>query len=307
VSILKTTTTIIALILFLLLATEVHSQNNLIDAVHLKNGIVLKGIILEQKINDHITFKTPDGTIFDINYSEIVNIERLDGDDTPINTNYQVSKNPKDTTSNIIYKGPKYFNIFIGFAFPTGDFASTTSSNGGGALTGFNFGFQYLHTGSNISPTAYFSVANNNIDKTALNASFSSLGINFNNLETGSYTSIWGLGGIKFLSDLSPTSKGYFNFLLGFFYGDMPDIKGDILSSGNTFHYTEESNYALAFAYGINFGFIFNRFNAGLSFLGADPEYEVTETIKNNNAQVTASTKQKIPSRIFSFNFGYMF
>ena len=59
----------------ILLTTIVFSQENK-DVVYLKNGSVVKGLIIEQVPNEHIKIMTNDGNIFVFKYSEIEKITK---------------------------------------------------------------------------------------------------------------------------------------------------------------------------------------------------------------------------------------
>lgn len=61
---------ITTLALFLFSSLSLLGQQQ-IDAVYLKNGSVLKGAIIENKINEHIKLKTADGSVFLYRYDEI--------------------------------------------------------------------------------------------------------------------------------------------------------------------------------------------------------------------------------------------
>ena len=51
-------------------------QNNLIDIVYLKNGSVLRGVIIEQVPNELIKLQTADGNVFVYQISEIDKITK---------------------------------------------------------------------------------------------------------------------------------------------------------------------------------------------------------------------------------------
>lgn len=63
----------IILILPILLLAQ---SNNLEEVVYLKNGSIIRGIIIEQVPNQNIKIKTKDGNIYTYNYSEVTKITK---------------------------------------------------------------------------------------------------------------------------------------------------------------------------------------------------------------------------------------
>ena len=65
-------------VLLTLLALLISSITNAqqIDCVHLKNGSILKGIIIEQIIGESIKVQTDDGSIFVYKMSEVLKISK---------------------------------------------------------------------------------------------------------------------------------------------------------------------------------------------------------------------------------------
>ena len=65
------------LISLLLISVVIYAQkNNLVDVVYLKNGSILRGIIIEQVPNESIKLQTADGNIFVYQTSEIEKITK---------------------------------------------------------------------------------------------------------------------------------------------------------------------------------------------------------------------------------------
>lgn len=67
----KTMKKIFISILLISLSLSTFSQSNYRDIVHLKNGSVIKGIIIEQVPNKQIKIETADGSVFVYNMNEI--------------------------------------------------------------------------------------------------------------------------------------------------------------------------------------------------------------------------------------------
>lgn len=71
-----------------------YSQNNMVDAVHLKNGSIIKGVIIEQIPGKQVTIKTADGSTFVCLMEEISKITKEEESTKPIfkssNKNYNI-------------------------------------------------------------------------------------------------------------------------------------------------------------------------------------------------------------------------
>jgi len=61
----------LALIVFALLTTVAYSQSNYQDVVYLKNGSIIRGVIIEQVPNKSIKIETADGSVFVYQMEEI--------------------------------------------------------------------------------------------------------------------------------------------------------------------------------------------------------------------------------------------
>ncbi len=57
-------------------ATQVSAQNSLIDVVYLKNGSIIKGVVVEQIIGQSIKIETKDGSLFVFKTEEVAKITR---------------------------------------------------------------------------------------------------------------------------------------------------------------------------------------------------------------------------------------
>lgn len=93
------------LISFLAFAFIIVFANNLIaqttnkDVVYLKNGSIIKGIIIEQNINVNLKLKTSDGSLFVFDMKDIEKI-----------TKERVGENKKDIASESNINDPNYIN-----------------------------------------------------------------------------------------------------------------------------------------------------------------------------------------------------
>ncbi|MFT4169260.1 MAG: hypothetical protein QM653_09100 [Dysgonomonas sp.] len=89
----------------MLLATGLYAQSNYIETVYLKNGGIIRGIIIEQIPGDNIKIRTKDGNVFVYNYEEIS----------------KITKDIRSLTSrDNNYSGYKGF-IDFGYSIPVGD------------------------------------------------------------------------------------------------------------------------------------------------------------------------------------------
>ena len=66
----------ISFILLIFVTTISFSQNNLDEVVYLKNGSVIRGLIIEQIPNQTLKIQTKDGSVFVYNFSEVQKITK---------------------------------------------------------------------------------------------------------------------------------------------------------------------------------------------------------------------------------------
>lgn len=145
---------ILLALVFLLAATQgVFSQSEMQEVVYLKNGSIIKGIIVEQVPNKSLKIQTPDGSLFFCDLNEVEKITK----EVPVRTSYRRTASSDNQSMDnseptIKANGYKAF-IDFGYTVGTGDHAIgraelTTSHGyqfnpylfiGGGA------GFQYYH------------------------------------------------------------------------------------------------------------------------------------------------------------------
>lgn len=119
---------------FVLLVTVFVSaqQNNLIDVVYLKNGSILKGVIIEQVPNELIKLQTADGNVFVYQTSEIERISK----ETPTNQSGS-TLTFGDITSN---QRRGYIGLSVGPSFAVGDLSDLPV---GLALNLVDFGYLF--------------------------------------------------------------------------------------------------------------------------------------------------------------------
>jgi len=107
----KKIVTFLVFSIFFLVCANVSAQTygNYRDAVYLKNGSVIKGIIIENIPNVSIKLQTADGSIFIYKYEEI---EKFAKEDVPVVVNTAKDKNPglAFMFSFLLPGGGQYYN-----------------------------------------------------------------------------------------------------------------------------------------------------------------------------------------------------
>ena len=107
---------IITLTLFLLISTFAIAQNNYQDVVYLKNGSIIRGVIIEQVPNESIKIQTSDRSIFVFQMDEV---QKMTKEENPVVKNEKISA----PTSEGEGLKPGYRGIMeMGYQFGTGDF-----------------------------------------------------------------------------------------------------------------------------------------------------------------------------------------
>ncbi len=139
----------LTLILFALITTVSFAQKNYEDVVYLKNGSVIRGVIIEQVPGKSIKIETANRNIFVYQLDEIEKIAKE-----------EISKKQK-----VKYTGERrgFIGLSLGANIPIGKFADV---NDGAAKTGFQINlinFGYLFT-DNIGITATWFGASNPIE-----------------------------------------------------------------------------------------------------------------------------------------------
>src|SRR5690554_4991522 len=98
----------------LLLSVVIYAQqNNLIDVVYLKNGSILRGIIIEQVPNESIKLQTADGNIYVYQTNEIEKITK--------ETIVKQSRKQFVYGDNYIQQRRGYIGLSLGPSFAVGD------------------------------------------------------------------------------------------------------------------------------------------------------------------------------------------
>ena len=179
---------------------------------------------------------------------------------------------PAETEPFPVEKGQTYrgfkISLFGGVAFPQGDFGSTSGEEAGFANTGFCIATEAQQTlSSNLIWPSTLLVAFNSFDESSLQKQIEDYG---GSISTGNYYTTWIMTGIGYETSINPATKIYFEGQIGLLLSSFPDI---------TFFYetisiTQTTKMATAFAYGFGGGIAFNKFNIGMRYYTAKPEYE---------------------------------
>lgn len=94
-------------IIMLVLTSIIWAQGNLVDVVYLKNGSIIRGTIVEQKIGESLTIETMDGSRFVYAIDQVSRITR----EQPKETKPEAKKNDVESASRIKYS---YYSLNIG-------------------------------------------------------------------------------------------------------------------------------------------------------------------------------------------------
>lgn len=201
-------------------------------------------------------------------------------------------------TPNLVSSG---FQLFGGLGVPLGEFAE---SDNGAANTGFALGAQYtislgdageFFRNSGIALGATYT--NNGTDFGML----SGLGLDF---ETGSYSNIWALGGLKTTFPVSETVSIDLAVLLGAVFSSSPEVTAS--GSGATISISSASATAFAFAIGGDI-VLSKHFTFGLRYYSANPEYSITFEGTGPGGTVSETGNVEQSTSILAVCVGYLF
>lgn len=183
----------LTLLLFSLITAMSFGQSNYQDVVYLKNGSIIRGVIIEQIPNKSIKIETADRNVF---VYQIDEIEKLTKENTV--------QNKIVNTSN---KRKGFIGLSIGASMPVGDFADKSN---GGAKTGvqlnlINFGYLFS---DNFGITATWFGAANAID--------------FDNVDPWSYGGL--MTGPLLTFPISEKADWDFKPMIGYSVTTLPDL-----------------------------------------------------------------------------------
>lgn len=259
--------TIIFTLLLVLPVLVLIAQSNR-DVVYLKNGSVIKGIIIEQTPNKSLKIQTSDGSIFVYDFTDIEKIIK-ESASSQIKTIQETSTVP---TEQIPTKGT--FGIIGGMAMPLGDFSATSGNDAGFAKSGFTFGAEYSHPiGNSGFWLTTITYSNNSIDEQEMRryVGFPSTV----SLDIGTYSSICPVTGLGILAPISPDVSIYAIGQIGALFGTTPEVTA---KSGSV-SVSVTSASGSSFTYSLGAGIKTSK-NIGIScrYFSGKPKYKITSS-----------------------------
>ncbi len=133
---------LIFILAFLQLVFFAYAQQNNQDVVYLKNGSIIRGIIIEQVPNKSLKIQTADGSVFVYNIEEVEKMTKEVSTTTPTETNKSFAKTSGYVgiveASHLVYVGEYSTGSLSGFRFVNA--LQTSSAVSLGIGTGLNFG-----------------------------------------------------------------------------------------------------------------------------------------------------------------------
>lgn len=257
----------LTLILCFTIATIAFAQSNYQDVVYLKNGSIIRGIIIEQVPNKSIKIETADKNIFVYQIEEVEKITK----EIP-------AKKKANQTNTENRKG--FTAINIGTSIPTGNFGSKdfyTNTSGYasiGLISDFSFGYE-VHP--NFGITALLRSQVNGLDAGAYAQDLAnylgagSTGSTSVTVETSSYSLGGIMAGVYGSFPISEKLSFEPRLLLGFSTPILPSMTTETYGSGTKFRtYIKEQAVSFAFSYIIGSGVKLNLSKKISLLLNAD-------------------------------------
>ena len=225
--------------LFILAAVILLSVTALVaqtkDIVYLKNGSVIKGMILEMIPEKTIKIQTADGNIFVYNMSEVEKVgkeaaaapapttETKPPAERPGNEgqrSYESQRGMQGQNSTNEGAGAK-FSIYGGISLPMGDFAKKWGEGDdkglGAAKTGWSAGMQFVSSGA----VGIILDGNYSQNKLDLPTSYTTMAGKY---EWTGWSSILALAGLKLGTDNATGSNFFISPLVGALFGTSPKV-----------------------------------------------------------------------------------
>lgn len=192
--------------------------------------------------------------------------------------------------------------VFGGLAIPTGDFASTSSVEAGGAKTGFVVGGELgLNLVAGLAWWNTVGVSFNSLNEELVE---DLAGVTSVSGDIGSWTTIWPMTGLRYTTWVAPGFSIYVTGQAGLLLGSTPEVS----ASSGLFSYTSKSFSSSAFAYGFGAGvMVADRFTAGVRYMTGQPEYDIEVRVTAPGYTSTTTGKVDQPTSIFQLTVGVMF
>jgi hypothetical protein len=243
----------IALCMFMLLPLNAFSQTVSRDVIYLKNGSIIRGVILEIVPGQTIKIQTADSSVFIYPLADIIKTEKVT---IQAPTPAVIADTNKNADKGVV---KKMFSIYGGVAVPAGDFAKESN---GGAQTGFSIGAQYAWYPDEIGWLVDASYTKNACKISSAAGA-----------DIGNWQSFLILIGLKVGTTNQSKMNVYFSPQLGILFGTSPEIS---YNDGST-SIKMSSGSCTSFAYGAAVEFNFNnRILLGAKYIASYAKYNIT-------------------------------
>jgi hypothetical protein len=293
-----------AVLIFLLLLTRtVYAQTSYRDVVYLKNGSIIRGIIMEQVPGKSIKIETGDKSLFVFQMEEIEQMVKEQINEEPAKGNQQATGEKKG-----------YLAVLAGPSTPINDLASKDPENKGagfaksGAIFDLSFSYRFgknFGMATSIRGQSYLVDAQAMADELVKSAPSGSL--------VSVESKAWSIGGFLLGGYGSFPISGRFSFdtklMLGFLSATSPELTIKISGPFGSGTGTQKSASSATFAYMAGAGI---RYDAGksvcllanLDYLGAKPEFTNVESTFSNAPPQKNTFSQQIGAINVGFGIG---
>jgi hypothetical protein len=226
------------------------------DVLHLKDGSLVRGTIVEMTPDSTVRIRMSDGSVRTYSMAVVENITLEPG--LP-GTNATQPGDIDTAAFSVVYYGA--------ISIPTEDFGATSGSEAGSAETGFGLGADVRYA---FSPSYGWmgSLA------FAFNGMVQNAPVRSDEIRTStdSWIFLYFLNGLTATGNISPGFDVFLFGQVGLFRGTVPRI---IILSGDTYATRQKASFAsLAYSYGV--GLTIHHFELSVRYLAGEPEYDIT-------------------------------
>jgi len=262
------------------------------DVIVLKGGSKMRGKIL---MYDPLRVQLADSSLVTLNMADVISITR-ESIIPPVAPSRPPSArrlSPSEefvNMENYREKGNS-ITLFGGMALPVGDFgeSNVNAPDAGFAKSGFVAGIEWNSSGQTIQAVLGTVVSFNGSDFGAVIAGVGSVSPTVTvNVESGSWTGIWPMFGVRVTGAISPTVRIHGEGLLGALIGLSPEITVAARSTtGQSASVTIDRATGAAVAFGGGIGITISHFDLSVRYYAGSPEYEF-----KSNGQTLGKGKQ---------------
>ena len=253
------------------------------DIVYLKNGSVIKGMILEMIPEKTIKIQTADGNIFVYNMSEVEKIskevapsisEPKPAVERPSKEGQRSYESQRDYQGQSTSEGAgAKFNIYGGVSLPLGDFAKKWGEGDdkglGAAKIGWSAGVQFV-TGGTVGFIIEGNYSQNKLD---FPTSYTTMAGKY---EWVGWSSILALAGIKLGTDNATGSNFFVAPLVGALFGTSPKIDFTPAGASTSISWMP-SGTGTAVAYGGALQILFGEhISISAKYIASKPKFKTT-------------------------------